>query len=212
MSRVNVAQSHPQEWAYLSEGGSTIVFSYTGPFHPSFTGKVLRLRKISLEALHHRSIDEEDDDPVIAFQKTVIAPLVPSNFLPDLDVVLLDPGWLAALELLRDRDRPTERRAKDKIDRARQKGILATDLISGADILAIEIKVQSESPYVVDRSLTFLSPSGASCPMPLTCPRTLQRSRHPLAGSVCTRVSNSSMAILQPNIVHSICTRQTKHV
>lgn len=141
MARVNVAQSCPQDWAYLSEGGSTIVFSYTGPFHPNFTGKVLRLRKASLkEASHDRTIDEEDD-AVIAFQNTVISALVPSKFLPDLDVVLLDANWLAALEVLRDGDRPAERRAKDQIDKARQKGILATDLIGGEDILAIEIKV-----------------------------------------------------------------------
>lgn len=155
MAQVNVAQSRPQDWVYLSEGGSTIVFSYTGPFHPNFTGKILRLRKISLkEASHHRTIDEEDDDPVIAFQKTVITALVPSNFLPDLDIVLLDTEWLIALEVLRNRDRPPERRENDQIDRTRQKGILATDLIGGADILAIEIKVQSESPYTDDSMIT----------------------------------------------------------
>ncbi|KAH0830723.1 inositol-pentakisphosphate 2-kinase [Lanmaoa asiatica] len=137
---VNVTHSSPQDWAYLSEGGSTIVFSYTGPLHPNFTGKILRLRKISLkEASHDRTIDGEDD-PVIAFQNTVIAALVPSEFLPNLDVVLLDADWLAALEVLRNGDRPAERRAKDHIDKARQKGILATDLIGGEDILAIEIK------------------------------------------------------------------------
>ncbi|KAG8217672.1 hypothetical protein J3R82DRAFT_5825 [Butyriboletus roseoflavus] len=144
MSQVKVAQSRPEDWAYLSEGGSTIVLSYTGPFHPNFTGKVLRLRKVSLkEASHDRfgTVDEEDDT-VIAFQNTVIATLVPLEFLPDLDVVLLDAGWLAALEVLCNGDRPTERRAQDRIDKARKKGILATDLIGG-DVLAIEIKVQS---------------------------------------------------------------------
>ncbi|KAF8447781.1 inositol-pentakisphosphate 2-kinase, partial [Boletus edulis BED1] len=138
MTPVNVAlQSRPQDWVYVSEGGSTIVFSYTGPVHPDFTGKILRLRKTSLNVAS--TIDAEDD-PVIAFQNTVIAALVPSQFLPDLEVILLDAAWLAALEALRDGDRPAERRAKDQIDKARQKGILATDLIGGADILAIEIK------------------------------------------------------------------------
>lgn len=139
MTRVNVAQSCAQDWAYLAEGGSTIVFSYAGPFHPSFTGKVLRLRKTSIS--HDRTIDEQED-PVIAFQNTVVAALVPSRFLPDLEVVLLDATWLAALEASRDGDRPIERRKRDQIDKARQKGILATDLIGGADILAIEIKVR----------------------------------------------------------------------
>ncbi|KAF8559733.1 hypothetical protein OG21DRAFT_1430813 [Imleria badia] len=140
MARVNVAQSRPQDWAYLAEGGSTVVFSYTGPVHPSFTGKILRLRKTSLNAVSHDTTIDEEDDPVITFQNTVIAALVPSRFLPDLEVVLLDATWLAALEALRDGDRPAERRANGQIDKARQKGILATDLIGGADILAIEIK------------------------------------------------------------------------
>ena len=146
--RVNVAlQSRPQDWVYLSEGGSTIVFSYTGPFHPNFSGKVLRLRKASLDVISHDRTMDEEDDPVITFQNTVIAVLVPSKFLPDLEVVLLDAEWLATLEVLRDGDRPAERRAKDQIDKARRKGVLATDLIGGADILAIEIKVRSELLY-----------------------------------------------------------------
>lgn len=144
MSQVDVAQTRPQDWNYLSEGGSTIVLSYTGPSHPNFTGKVLRLRKVSLKeaASHDRTVDEKDDT-VIAFQNTVMAALVPSNFLPDLDVALLDADWLAALEVLRNGDRPAERRARDRIDKTRKKGILATDLIGDRDILAIEIKVQS---------------------------------------------------------------------
>lgn len=162
MARVNAAQSRPQDWVYLSEGGSTIVFSYTGPIHPNFSGKVLRLRKASLNGISHDSTIDEDD-PVIAFQNTVIANLLPSNFLPDLEVVLLDAEWLAALEVLRNDDRPAERRAKDQIDKARRKGILATDLIGGADILAIEIKVQSELLYRgqhYNQSFTFLAQVG----------------------------------------------------
>lgn len=156
MARANVALlSRPQDWAYLSEGGSTIVFSYTGPFHPNFTGKVLRLRKTLLNvASAHDTIINEEDDPVIAFQNTVIAALVPSTFLPDLEVVLLGAEWLVALEALRNDDRPADRRAKDQIDKARQKGILATDLIGGADVLAVEIKVQSELLYTGDSIIT----------------------------------------------------------
>jgi len=156
MARVNVAQlSRPQDWAYLSEGGSTIVFSYTGSFHSNFTGKVLRLRKTLLNvASAHDTIVNEEDDPVIAFQNTVIAALVPSTFLPDLEVVLLGAEWLVALEVLRNGDRHADRRAKDQIDKARQKGILATDLIGGADVLAVEIKVQSELLYTGDCIIT----------------------------------------------------------
>lgn len=154
MARVNVTQSRPQDWAYVSEGGSTIVFSYTGPFHLNFSGKVLRLRKISLEEASDNRTNDEEDDTVVAFQNTVIAALVPSEFLPDLDIVLLDAVWLAALEVLRNNDRPTKRRAKDQIDKARHKGILATDLIGGEDILAIEIKVQSELLSTGDSIIT----------------------------------------------------------
>ncbi|KAF8136530.1 inositol-pentakisphosphate 2-kinase [Boletus edulis] len=152
MTPVNVAQSRPQDWVYVSEGGSTIVFSYTGPVHPDFTGKILRLRKTSLNVAS--TIDAEDD-PVIAFQNTVIAALVPSQFLPDLEVVLLDATWLTALEALRDGERPAERRAKDQIDKARQKGILATDLIGGADILAIEIKPKWETAEIKTSTCRF---------------------------------------------------------
>lgn len=142
MAQTNIAQSRPQDWIYLSEGTSTIVFSYAGPFHPSFTGKVLRLRKVSLAKAPCNRTTDEEDDPVITFQNTVMAALVPSNLLPKLDVVLLDSEWLAALELLRNRDRPPERRAVNQIDKARQKGVLATDVVGGVDVLAIEIKVQ----------------------------------------------------------------------
>lgn len=146
MARVSVVQTRPDDWAYLSEGGSTIVFSYTGPLS-TFTGKVLRLRKISLAgAVHDKVIGQEDDDPVIVFQKTVIATLVSSKYLPELDVIFLDPEWLVELGELRNHDRPAERQKKDQIDKTRQKGLLATDLIGG-DILAIEIKVHLKSSY-----------------------------------------------------------------
>ncbi|KAN0077133.1 Inositol-pentakisphosphate 2-kinase domain containing protein [Tylopilus felleus] len=131
----NVAQTRPQDWAYLAEGGSTVVFSYAGPAHPHFTGKILRLRKTSTS----RHTGDEGDDTV-AFQNTVIAALVPSQFLPDLESVHLDATWLATLEALQSGDRPPQWRAKDQIDKTRQKGILATDLVRGQDVLAIEIK------------------------------------------------------------------------
>ncbi|KAF9227734.1 DUF941-domain-containing protein [Gyrodon lividus] len=142
MGRVLVTESRPQDWTYLSEGGATIVFSYAGPPNHIFTGKVLRLRKILVsETAQRRETDEEEpDDPTIAFQRTVITSLVPSKYLPDLDVVLLDGEWLEALEALRDADRPAERREKDQIDKGRRKGVLATDLVGGKNILAVEIK------------------------------------------------------------------------
>ncbi|KAF8844799.1 hypothetical protein BDN67DRAFT_893644 [Paxillus ammoniavirescens] len=142
MGPVLVTESQPEEWSYVSEGGATIVFSYTGPSNPNFIGKVLRLRKIPVSKAAPR-IDadgDEPDDPMITFQRIVIATLVPSKYLPDLDVVLLDASWLEELEKLRDVDRPAERREKDQIDKRRRKGILATDLVGGKDTLAVEIK------------------------------------------------------------------------
>ena len=212
MTRVHVTESRPDDWAYLSEGGSSIVFSYTGPVHPDFTGKVLRLRKTSLSAASDSvGTTDEKDDPVIAFQNSVVAALVPSTYLPDLEVVLLDAQWLATLEALRHGDRPTERRVKDQIDRTRQKGILATDLIGDPDILAIEIKVWSELLYKEDIIINHHSLSGVSCPISLTCPGRLRRSRCPLAGSVCILVSGRKREIFLLSTVLWISTRTTKH-
>jgi inositol-pentakisphosphate 2-kinase len=83
---------------------------------------------------------EQPDDPMIAFQENIISKLVPSEFLPSLVVVMLDEDWLRSLVVLRDGDRPAERRQTDQIDVRRNKGVLATDLIGGTPI-AIEIKV-----------------------------------------------------------------------
>lgn len=140
-SRLQVADSRPEDWVYVSEGGATIVFSYRGTENPHFKGRVLRLRKVHLldnGAVHDG--EEEPDDPMIAFHKDVISFLVPQAFLPDLDVILLNESWLDALERLRDGDRPLERRKKDKIDKRRKKGVLATDLVGGEGIVAVEIK------------------------------------------------------------------------
>lgn len=140
-SRLQVADSRPEDWVYVSEGGATIVFSYRGTENPHFKGHVLRLRKVHLldnSAVH--IAEEEPDDPMIAFHRDVIAYLVPQAFLPDLDVILLNESWLDALERLRDGDRPLERRKKDKIDKLRKKGVLATDLVGGEGIVAVEIK------------------------------------------------------------------------
>ncbi|KAI6045591.1 inositol-pentakisphosphate 2-kinase [Pisolithus marmoratus] len=142
VSQLHVADSRPEDWVYVSEGGATIVFSYRGTENPQFNNRVLRLRKAPLldnnNAVH--DIEEQPDDPMIAFHRDVISYLVPQTFLPDLDVILLNESWLDALERLRDGDRPLERRKKDKIDKRRKKGILATDLVGGGGIIAVEIK------------------------------------------------------------------------
>jgi inositol-pentakisphosphate 2-kinase len=46
---LDVTQTSPADWHYISEGGASIVFSYRGPPNPAFSDKVLRLRKSSRE-------------------------------------------------------------------------------------------------------------------------------------------------------------------
>jgi inositol-pentakisphosphate 2-kinase len=79
---------------------------------------------------------------MVAFQANIISKLVPSEFLPSLVIVLLNEVWLRSLVVLRDGDRPGERRQTDQIDVRRNMGVLATDLIGGTPI-AMEIKVVS---------------------------------------------------------------------
>lgn len=163
----HIADTSPHDWKYISEGGSTIVFSYAGPAHPHFDGTALRLRKAPVPA--HEDPDkyartqpqrqlptegesenekeneaEEPDDPTIVFQRTVIERLVPREHLPRLDAVRVERGWLQELAALTEPQRPLERRAKDRIDSGRRKAVLATDLVGGNG-WAVEIKVRRSS-------------------------------------------------------------------
>ncbi|KAL4067780.1 inositol-pentakisphosphate 2-kinase [Scleroderma yunnanense] len=144
MNPVQITDTQPADWVYVSEGGASIVFSYRGRKDPRFDGRVLRLRKTNVlgsGVTPSCDIDgEEPDDPMISFQNDIISQLVPQSFLPELDAVLLDSSWLHALERLHNGDRPLERRMKDEIDKGRRKGVLATDLIGGEDTIAVEIK------------------------------------------------------------------------
>ena len=126
----------------MSEGGATIVFSYAGPPHPNFDGTILRLRKfLSRQGRYTQSDSEsEGDDPIIEYQSKCIERLIPPQYLPRLETVVLDRSWLEALVTLHDSARPEERREKGGIDLERKKGVLATDLVGG-NWLAVEIKV-----------------------------------------------------------------------
>lgn len=142
MTPTSITETKPEDWTYVSEGGATIVFSYRGPHNVQFSSHVLRLRKVAHGLSDNMLLDtntEQPDDPMIAFQENIISKLVPSEFLPSLVVVMLDEDWLRSLVVLRDGDRPAERRQTDQIDVRRNKGVLATDLIGGTPI-AIEIK------------------------------------------------------------------------
>jgi len=134
----SVAQSLPEHWNYVSEGGATIVFSYNGPPDPQLDGTVLRLRKSSRSVIEQAQ--DEPDDPMIEFQKQCMERLIPVQHLPRLTSVRVDHPWLDRLAALHDVHRPDGRREKDHIDLGRTKAVLATDLVGG-NWLAVEIKV-----------------------------------------------------------------------
>ncbi|KAI0078850.1 hypothetical protein K474DRAFT_1706046 [Panus rudis PR-1116 ss-1] len=140
---VSVTETSPKDWKYISEGGSSIVFSYVGPPHPSFNGTALRLRKVNHEPTESEILllkdVEEPDDPTIIFQHRIIERLVPKEYLPVLESVKLHRPWLEDLAMLVEEHRPKERRQADRIDITKKKAVLATDLVGGKG-LAVEIK------------------------------------------------------------------------
>ena len=131
----DVLHTNPSDWKYVSEGRETVVFSYVGPPHPEFEGRVLRLKKTSAS-----SDSESDDDPTIEFQRKCIERLIPLQYLPRLGTVVLDRVWLEAFVALHESVRPEKRREKGAINLERKKGVLVTDLVGG-NWLAVEIKV-----------------------------------------------------------------------
>jgi len=139
----SVTDTLPQHWKYVSEGGATIVFTYTGPPNPQCNGMVLRLRKSTTpdQPEDWQQKKDEPDDPSIEFQKKCMARLLPSEHLPRLESVRVNREWLEALADLHNAERPNERREKDHIDTSRTKAVLATDLVGG-EWLAVEIKVR----------------------------------------------------------------------
>lgn len=141
-TNVHVIDTQPSDWSYISEGGSSIVFSYSGPSNPTFDATALRLRKVSIHE-HDTVIEpgqEEPDDPTIVFQHRVIQRLVPAEYVPRLETVHVERTWLEQLAKSSEARRPAERRAKDRIDLGKRKAVLATDLVGGAG-WAVEIKV-----------------------------------------------------------------------
>lgn len=138
----NITATSSSDWKYISEGGSSIVFSYIGTAD-EFTGTALRLRKIEnkLPYTEYTDGEQELDDPTISFQHRIIEKLVPSVYLPRLETVETDREWLELLAKQSEEKRPLERRAKDRIDAGRRKAVLATDLVGGLG-WAVEIKVR----------------------------------------------------------------------
>jgi inositol-pentakisphosphate 2-kinase len=135
-----VTDTLPTEWRYISEGKSTIVFSYVGGVHPQLSGTVLRLRKALLRDPHEiKGID----DFSVEFHNEIISRLIPSQHLPRLVTAPVSRSWLGNLAAFHEAYRPLERRQEGQIDLTRKKAVLATDLIAGTE-LAVEIKVGIE--------------------------------------------------------------------
>ena len=142
---LSVVDTSPSDWKYISEGGSSIVFSYVGTA-VEFIGTALRLRKVDNQSPYTELADEEQepDDPTILFQHRIIQKLVEPLYLPRLDSVQTNKEWLEHLARLSEERRPAERRAKDRIDAGKKKAVLATDLVGGLG-WAVEIKVSYSS-------------------------------------------------------------------
>lgn len=146
-----ITDTLPEHWKYVSEGGATIVFSYVGPSNGQFDGTVLRLRKAIVPAVPSRSFSgntfDEPDDPMIEYQQKCMERLIPLQHLPRLESVQIMRNWLEELIVLRDAERPEDRRGRDQVDLTRTKGVLATDLVGGEG-LAVEIKVRRQDIFV----------------------------------------------------------------
>ncbi|KAG9018146.1 Inositol-pentakisphosphate 2-kinase [Tulasnella sp. 427] len=164
--KADVSTTHVHDWSYVSEGGATIVFSYSGPPSKEFTGTVLRLRKITAdpppkeiykplelaEGIDQASSEDDDgydtsssededepDDPTIAFQSRITSKLIPPQHLPRLEPAKLKRHFLERLAKKGDKKRPQSRKDVDMIDTRKKKGVIATDLI-GVTGWAVEIK------------------------------------------------------------------------
>ena len=152
MVEANVAaltETDPRaDWAYINEGNAAAVFAYQGQPHERFTRTVLRLRKTSVDALgqvieQSLATDEDDaEDPMLAFQRVAIAPLVPPEYQARIQTVILDPTWLAAFIDAHAHNV----RAGQAIDSSRSRAILAENLIGFP--WAVEIKVRLDSSHL----------------------------------------------------------------
>jgi hypothetical protein len=189
---ISTTDTTPNDWQYVSEGGATIVFSYTG-FNPHFTGTVLRLRKT-------KTSDADANwqhDCATEFQTTIMERLISPQFLPRLTPVRVERAWLEDLTDLRDSDRPHDRRQKDRIDVSRKIAVLATDLI-GTDGLAAEIKVVVYLVPLAYQLNSFLdnSQNGLFCLHQHTSRSKHVQLRRRHADSVCTNIGDLGTAVL----------------
>jgi inositol-pentakisphosphate 2-kinase len=136
---ISLSHTAPAQWNYISEGGATIVFSYSGPHDPVLTGNVLRLRKTS-RANGPRKLNSPSADLCVTFHQKIISRLLDPSDLPDLRVVPLQTDWVVAFSIHHESFRPQERRSISMIDCSARSAVLAPDLIGGLPCV-VEIKV-----------------------------------------------------------------------
>jgi inositol-pentakisphosphate 2-kinase len=179
---ISLTETSPAQWNYISEGGATIVFSYSGPHHPILTGKVLRLRKTSPN--RHRPLSNDQPALNVTFQQNVISRLLDSSYLPELQVVALQADWIEAFSSHHESSRPQERRLVSMIDCSKRSAVLAPDLIGGPPC-AIEVKVNSHPLSTKNEMTASKSRNGVSYPILSTCHQRANRSKSKHAGPAC---------------------------
>ena len=189
------AQTDVSDWKYISEGRSTIVFSYIGAPHPTFSEMVLRVRKAPIEQTgsdanrDERGGEDEPDDLSIDFQNRVISQLVPRIHLPVLESVRVERKWLERLSAAVDGKQPEARRKKDTIDVGRRKAVVATDLVGGKG-WAVEIKAselrKGASTITLLNAFHVDSLNGHFYPIPPISPWRRKKPNSATAGSACT--------------------------
>jgi inositol-pentakisphosphate 2-kinase len=137
---VDVSATEPEDWTYVAEGGASLVVRYSGTPNPTFTGRVLRIRKCPLGAAVSTTLADGIEQEIIHFQGDIVTRLLPSGSVPLLVLALVEPPWLDALAKRVEGERPLARQAIDRIDSSRSYAILAPNLIDPAGI-SVEIKV-----------------------------------------------------------------------
>ncbi|KAH9966403.1 inositol-pentakisphosphate 2-kinase [Russula dissimulans] len=134
---IDISQTSPDQWSYIAEGNTTIVFSYSGPRHPILTGKALRLRKALRES--QDAAPSFVQDHAVVFQHKVLPRLLDRSYLPDLQTVPLQSNWVEGFSTHHEPFRPHKRRIKSVIDCSERTAVLVADLIGGLPCV-VELK------------------------------------------------------------------------
>jgi inositol-pentakisphosphate 2-kinase len=138
---VDVTFTESEDWTYIAEGGASVVVRYIGEANPSFSGRVLRLRKRPIGLTNPPTTAPDLEQNVLKFQTDVIATLLPPGAAPSLHLALVEQSWLGRLAAYIEPSRPAERRSVACIDVTRPYAILALNLIDDTGV-CIEIKVR----------------------------------------------------------------------